>query len=306
MASTRLRVNDVIYHSLNNPKFSLQFYHPLKHYDIVIFQKIFSNKAFKIASKLKKKGTKIILDINVNYFDKNSKFIYDYQYRNIKNFIKVVDVIITTTNYLKDFIIRNNIFSNVIVIPEMISDLFFSTKKKHLNKERINLLYVGYAKKANALEIIKNVIELLAKKYNIALITICEKKPNIDIKIKKIFIKYDQLTLPYYMTKGDIFLAPRNLNDSYNLGHSFIKIGYPMAIGLPIVASPIPSYLESPAVICYNKTDWYNNLELLIKDVKKRQILGEKGISYCKNRFSAQVIFRMYSNLFNLIYLNKI
>ena len=106
------------------------------------------------------------------------------------------------------------------------------------------------------------------------------------------------------MVKGDIFLAPRILTDPYNLGHSFTKIGYPMAVGLPVVASPVPSYLKSPAVICDNDDCWFENIKNLIDDYNLRNHLGNKGISYCKLNFSKKVLMKKYLEIFNKILLD--
>jgi len=302
VASTRLRVNDIIYYSLNNPLLNMRFYDPLKNYDIIVFQKTFSKDAYNIALNAKKRSTKIVLDVNVNYFDKSSEYINRFQYENIKRFTKIVDYVIATTNNLKNYILENNFHKKAIVIPEIISDSFFSVKKEHKHKKTITILYVGYAVKADALEIIKDELELLNNRYDLKLLTICEKKPEINIKIDKEFIRYDQARLPHDIIKGDIFLAPRDLSDPYNLYHSFTKIGYPMACGLPVLASPIPSYLNSPAVICRNTSEWLKEIESLIEDVEKRQILSKAGINYCIKFFTKNKIMPIYSSFFSRLF----
>lgn len=301
MASTRLRVNDFIFQCLNNKEINARFYNPFIKYDILLFQKVFSEKPTQIASKYKKKERKVILDLNVNYFEKNSKTILKQQTRDIQLFINYVDLIITTTDYLRDYIIKNKIFSNVETIPEIISNQFFTIKKKHTKKEKINLLYVGYAIKAKELELIKNEIEKLNKIYDVNLILICERKPEVNIKIRKKFVKYDQSRLHYDMIKGDIFLNPRDLSNPYNLGHSFTKIGYPMSIGIPVLASPVPSYLKSPVILCKNNSDWFNKIERLINDYELRNDLSKKGIEYCKQNFSTKVIIDKYIEIFKRI-----
>ncbi len=297
-ANIRLRVNDLIYYSLYNKDINIRFLNPLSKYDIIVFEKNFSKKAYLIASKYKNMGKKIIFDVNVNYFDSKSNYIKKQQRKGVLNFIKMTDMIITTTEYIKNYIVDNKIFSKVEYIPEIISDHFFNVKKKHYDKNNINLLYVGYAVKAIQLEIIKKEIESLNKRYGLKLILISEKPPKLNIKVPKTFIKYNQYNLPMDITKGDIFVAPRDLTESYNLGHSITKIGYPMAVGLPVVASPIPSYLKSPALICYNHENWYENLEKLINDCALRSKLGNEGINYCKKNFSKNIIMAKYIETF--------
>ena len=100
------------------------------------------------------------------------------------------------------------------------------------------------------------------------------------------------------MSEGDIFIAPRNLNDSYNLGHSFTKIGYPMSVGIPIVASKIPSYEKSPALLCENKEEWKNRLEELLSNFELRKKIGNLGIEFCKSNYSSKSIKRQYIDFF--------
>lgn len=302
MASTRLRVHDIIYYSLYSKEINARFFNPLEKFDIIVFQKNFNKKAYSIATKYKQKNTKIILDINVNYFDTKSDYILRNQHFDIKNFLNVSDMIFTTTEYLKDYILKNTPFSKVVVIPEIISDEFFKLKKNHKKKNEINFLYVGYAVKALELELIKNEIERLGKKYNAKLIMICESPPKINIHIKKFFIKYNQFKLPSDMIKGDIFINPRDLSESYNLGHSFIKIGYPMSVGLPVVTSPIPSYLKSPAIICENDDNWFDLVENLINNYELRNQLSKKGRIYCYKNFSKNIVMDQYLDYFKTLF----
>ena len=301
VASTRLRVHDLIFNSLGLKELTARFLNPFEKFDIIVFQKSFDENAYTIAKKYKEKKSKIILDINVNYFDIKSEYILRRQHTDIINFLKITDMVFTTTEYLKSFILKNNFFSNIEVIPEIISDEFFKVKKIHKKKEQVNFLYVGYAIKALELELIKQDLEKLSDKYNIKLITICEKPPKINIKIRKEFIKYNQYSLPQDMMKGDIFINPRDLSESYNLGHSFIKIGYPMSVGLPVIASPIPSYLGSPALIVDNEDNWYDLMEKLIIDHEQRNVLGRKGGLYCYKHFSKTRILKQYIDCFTSI-----
>lgn len=295
--STRLRVNDIIYYSLYSNQINLSFFNPFMKYDILIFQRIFSKKAYLIASKYKRMGTKIILDINVNYFDKTSEIIEKQQSDDIINFLNLTDLIITTSDYLKNYIEHNKFFSKVLVIPEIISDDFFKVQKVHREKEIINLIYVGYAIKALELHLIKDELEELNKAYKIILITICEKPPRLNIKINKKYVRYDQYLLPLEIAKGDIFLAPRDINEPYNLGHSFTKIGYPMSVGLPVLASPVPSYLKSPTIINNDYDSWYYEIEKLINDYQLRNTLGNQGRIYCKLNYSKDIIMKKYIDI---------
>lgn len=302
MASTRLRAYDVINNFENSEKYFLEIYKPWKKYDLVIFQKKFDSKALKLAQKLRKKETKIVLDINVNYFDPEiQEKKYEYMHKGVLKFVSVSDGIITSSLYIFEYAKKLYPEKNIICIEENITDNFFQAKKevKESGKE-LKLMYVGYAVKAPEIFHIKEALQELRKTHNFSLLLICEKNPRFAIPgIETEYIKYNQKTLPYDMLQGDIFIAPRDLSNSYNLGHSFTKIGYPLAVGIPVIASRVPSYENSPALLCSGPEEWKTNLEKLLSDKNLRQELGEKGIAYCLENYSSAVIKDQYEKFFS-------
>ena len=300
MASTRLRVYDIINLFINDNNFFLEIYKPWKKYDVVIFQKKFDKKALLLAKKLKSVNSKIILDINVNYYDKSfldEKLLY--QHDDILNFTKISDAILTTTSYIQQYAQKIFPQKKIFVIPEIITDNFFSTTKK-TEHQPLRLLYTGYALKAKEILHIREELLKLHTQHSFEILFICEKNPHIKINnIKISFVKYNQQIIPEQLREGDIFIAPRDISNPYNLGHSFTKIGYPMSIGLPIIASAVPSYLNSPALICQNKDDWEKNLKKILTNKQLRINLKKKGIQHCKDNISKIPIKSKYLKFLN-------
>lgn len=308
MASTRLRAYDIIKYLNQTSKFSAELYKNWKEhkYDVVIFQKYFNHKAYKLANRLRSKGIKIILDINVNYYEKsNTVFVHENQRKDIFSFTEVANGIITTTEYLKHIIAKHFSTKSLITIPENISENFFKKKKTHGEKEVIKLLYVGYSVKASEILLLKDVLEELGKKYKLQVFFICDKDPKIKFEnISSKFIRYEQNKIHLQLMEGDIKVSPRDLEIPYNRGHSFTKIGYPMAIGIPVVASPIDSYKNSPAILCTSKKEWEASLEKLITDHEYREELSIQGVEYCRN-FLPQRIGKKYENYLSQIIKEK-
>lgn len=304
MASTRLRAYDVINNFNKDEKHFLELYKPWKKYDIVIFQKKFDDKALRLAEKLKSKGTKIILDINVNYYDKSAlEETNAYMNEQIINFTRISDGIISSSEYLENYIKKLFPEKKITYIPENITDNFFSIYKEITrDNENLKLLYVGYAIKAKEILIIKDVLQKLRKNYNFKILFICEKDPKVKVEgIETEFIKYRQIKIHEQMLMGNIFITPRDLTNSYNLSHSFTKIGYPMSVGIPVVASKLSSYIGSPALLCENEKEWGDNLEKLLSGYELRKNLGNLGIEFCKNNYSTKLIRNKYINFFKKI-----
>ena len=298
MASTRIRVYDVIKMFFDDKDFLVELYNPLRKYDIVIFQKKFDKVALFRARKLKSKGTKTVLDINVNYYDLSSKFISFEQNQNVVEFTKIVDTVIVPTEFLQNFI--KKLFPNkkIDVIEESIDQRYFKKSKKSFHKV-LNLAWSGYSVKAAELLLIEDVLKELRKEFQFNLLLICEKNPDLKIKgINISFEKYNYEQIADQLLKGDIFLAPRSLNDSYNFAHTFTKIGTGMAVGLPVLASPIPSYRRSPAILCKNKQEWKYSFIKLFTNSFLLYTLSQRGREYVKKYYSVNAIKSKYTKLF--------
>jgi len=301
MASTRLHCFDIIHYFKNDKNYLLEKYSSSTNYNIVIFQKSFDGQYFKKAIELKNRGAKIILDINVNYIDisENGQIGASLKQRkDILNMISICDIILVSSDYLRE--LYSNFCKYVVKIEENVHNDFFNYKKHHCNTDRIKLVYCGYSEKAKEILFIKDVILKIQEKENIELIIISEKDPQIKF-IPYEYIEYNQKKLGKQLIQGDIKIAPRNLKNKYNLGHSFTKVAYPMAVGIPVVASPLPSYLNRNVFICENQREWEDKLLNLIKSSDLRNYYGNIGIDFIKNNFTIKIIGENYRKIFELI-----
>lgn len=295
-ASTRIRCLDII-KFLTTQNIITGLYRPFRKYDIVVFQKSFSEEHYLIAKKLRSSGTKIILDVNVNYFEKKGETtqVTEDQIRNIHRFLGLTDAILVSSAYLRT--IAEIYHPDVHYVPEHISTIGVYPVKS-LSKP-IKLLYCGYAVKANCILLIDNVLDEFSKHCDFELLFVCDKDPYLKLPFRMSFIKYNQHNLINILRQGDVKIAPRRLDNSYDLGHSFTKIGYPMSVGLPVAASPVPSYQGSPALLASNDEEWLRNLRLLTEDTSEYRRISQSGMSFVRDNYSLQVIGRMYLEIFS-------
>ncbi len=303
MASTRLRVYDVIRAFCSSNTFQGELFKSWNTYKVVIFQKKFDQEAYVLAKKLKEKGTKIVLDVNVNYFDPSWMQEGDLkQFEDAKKFIDLCDSILVTTDQLKQVLTESFHKTNVHVIEENIPEKFFRVPFVGFSKAETKIfVYNGYAAKAREILLIQDVLRTLAQEYNIEYRFICEKDPRIQIPgVRTKFIKYQEAINERQLSEGHLYLAPRDLGNAYNLSHSFTKIGSPMAVGLPVIASPIPSYTQSPAVLIQDfGNTWYKTIKELLDDQDTYTSLSNQGRTYCRKHFSPAVITRKYQSYFD-------
>jgi glycosyltransferase involved in cell wall biosynthesis len=295
MASTRIRCLDII-SFLKSRGISTGLYRSFKKYDTVIFQKSFSRRHYETARRLSATGTRIILDINVNYFEKKGETtqVKEEQIDEMHRFLDVTDKVLVSSHYLKD--IAEKYHSNVQYMPEHIGTIGDHSPK--ILTDPVTLVYCGYAVKADSVLFIRDVLEELSVDHRLELMFVCDSDPSLRLPVKTSFVKYRQNDLINILRQGSIKIAPRVLDNSYDLGHSFTKIGYPMSVGLPVIASPVPSYMNSPALIASTKDEWLAHFRLLMEDPAEYKKLSQTGITFVRENYSIQKIGQMYINLF--------
>lgn len=302
MASTRIRVYDIIRAFKRDKKYFFEVYNPGNKYDFLIFQKFFYGEAFNIAAREKNKGAKIILDINVNYYDKKSKEILPEQIRAVYEFTAMSDGIIAASKYLENYIKPLFPDKKIVTIEENIDEKYFKKRKKEFNEKK-KFIWSGYSPKIKDLLLINSALSGLSKEYAFELIIISNAWEKIEIKGVKIkFVKYNERKIVKQLLLGDIFLAPRDVSLGYNLGHTFTKIGVAMALGLPVAASPVPSYLGSPALICKDGASWEAVLRSFLSGRSDLSAISKLGVEYCKNKYGIDKIKQDYINFLENFY----
>lgn len=295
MASIRMRCYDVILF-LEKKGIHAELYKPFKKYKVVIFTKTSTDKSVQLAKKLKTQGVKVYFESFCEYLTDDNKMTHEKE--NILEITKAADAMGACSS------VQQEMFSayhdNVLLIPESVHDDFFAEKKKHDNKKQITLVYCGYSNKAKDTLQIKEVIKKLMDEFACKMLFVCEKDPQIT-EFPYDFIKYDQRIIAKQLLQGDIMLAPRPMEGIEKRSHSFTKAAYPLAVGLPTVASPLPSYYDTPVILCYNEEEWYEKVKELITDASLRQRIGDEGVKFIYENYSMEAIGKKYLEVLRML-----
>ena len=104
-------------------------------------------------------------------------------------------------------------------------------------------------------------------------------------------VKWDINTWPDEMSKCDVALCPQRVD--IQPAKSNVKVTTAMALGLPVIGSPLPSYLEiiehgKNGYICSSNDEWYEAL-VALKDPVKRKEIGEAGKASVKSYTVASI-----------------
>lgn len=288
LASIRMRCYDIIDY-FEKKGIHAELYKPLKKYDLVIFTKTCTNRSVEVAKKLKEKGTGVYFESYCEYLD-NEK-VDNQEKRNILATMGIADIVGVSSDVQQETF--SKFHNHVLMIPESVHDDFFRVQKKHEQKEKLTLVYCGYSHKAKDTLCILDVLKRLQKEKNCDILYLCEKDPELT-ELSYRYLKYDQKRIAEQFMEGDIMIAPRPMSETGMNAHSFTKAAYPLAAGLPTVASPMPSYKDSPVILCDTEEEWYAVLTELMEDVSKRQQLGNEGREFVREHYSVEAIGSRY------------
>ena len=292
MASIRMRCYDIIEY-FEKCGIRAELYKPFKNYKAVIFTKTRSDRAVETARKLHEKGVPVYYEAYCEYLEDESRKD-DWERTNILKIVEQAQVVGTGSSQQAEAFSKYH--PKVLMIPESVHDDFFRVEKKHEEKERVTLVYCGYSGKAKDTLCIREVLLKLQEKYHCRLLYICEKDPKLTY-FEYDYLEYKQSEIPSQLLQGDIMIAPRPMEGIGQSAHSFTKVAYPLAVGLPAVANPVPSYVGTPVILCRNDEEWTEALTRLITNVEERRKVGKQGREYVKDNFSLQKIGEEYRKL---------
>lgn len=292
LASCRMRCYDLITY-FEKHGFKAELYKPFKKYKVAFFMKTRSDKCVAWAEKLKIQGTYLIMDPYCEFID-DETLIDNQERNNVLKLTSLMNIVNPCGQVQYDKFSRYH--TNMNIIGDNVDDAFFNTQKKHEKKDQVTLIYCGYGKKCRDTLVIAEVIRKLQEKYGCKMMFLTNTEPDIT-EFDNEYLKYDQRHITELFCQGDIMIAPRSMEGIGQLSHSNTKIAYPMSLGIPVVASPVPSYLDSPAVICRTEDEWYQALEKLIVDENYRAELGVVGREFMWEHYSMNHIGQNYVDM---------
>lgn len=242
----------------------------------------------------KKRGVKTVFDINVNFFEWWGPIPWNLN-RQLQEdawqMAMLCDQVLTTTDYLAGIVRQRR--DRVSVVAESIDLDHWNPVKKHDGPLR-TLLLCAIGDKIKELLLVKDVLEEFASRGG-RLLLVSDKETPLDIRIPQQWRKWDLAKAPAYFLEADAQVAPRDLSMSYNQGHSLTKVAQGMHMGLPAIASPVPSYVEAPCLLATSQEDWRGRIAAL-EDPQVRVSWGSKSRDYVKAHLSPKLGLQAFLN----------
>lgn len=290
VAEMRFRwIADYINRSVNGVRYEL--YRPWRKYHAVVFLKSMTPQSISLQQTLRRHGTKTLFDANVDYFSEaTGTFFYEgmapsrEQQTNARQMARDCNGVIADSGHIEEVVRQFN--RTTATITDNVPDRLVAAGSvwRPDGKKPLELVWCGQAVKLFellaveellltwhdriVLKIITNSMEYIKKWYpphRMRFESLLQRVPHRIVP----FASIDSLMTAY--DAGGVFIAPRYLDNSYNLGHTEWKITLPMARGRMVLCSPQPSYCQVAEKstgrgirICDDPASWSRALEELM------------------------------------------
>ena len=262
-------------------------------WDIVFIQRFFVKEY--LLKLLNKRAIPIIYDFDdAIYINERSP---EHRLATI-NMIRFASKVIISTNYLQDFCVQNG------KIPEVINTPVETDRIRPTVKSPDHLLTIGWIGSpwtSGFLEIVEKPLQRLAKKYTFCFLTIGAKQDYTIVGINHVARPWSYEKENEDIGNMDIGIMPLPDTDYAGMKGGYKLILY-MSAGIACVASPvgINQMIIEPGengFLASNEEEWYEKLEILIKDAAFRKQLGATGRHHAIELYSREVCFKKLLNI---------
>jgi glycosyltransferase involved in cell wall biosynthesis len=302
--------------------------------DVVVFQRPMDRNKLEAAKLLKVKGKKIVFDNDDTYLENSGTpavMIYKTRRlvrkinRNLKDFIKISDLVTVSTNFLAEEYKEYN--KNVEVLLNCIDpDDWGEPKENDTGKVRIGI--VGSTLTTGDFEVAKDAILKLIERNDVQLVVM---GLNRDIDKNSLSYKIFRKEIEFWDNKNvewhppvshaeynqylvdlklDIMLIPRKDN-YFNRAKSNLKFLEASMAGIAVVAqgfsdgqSPYQQNTEDTKymrIIIDNKK-WYDEIDNLIRNEQERKEMVQKAREYVLREYNIKTKGHLWEEVYQKIY----
>lgn len=271
--------------------------------DVMIFVRRQDDAARALACSARGWGARVVVDFCVNYFDDTGLTPggYGVTARHVAEahaMVEVADLVTAASSFIASR--ARTLHDRVEYVPDSVDRTHFNRTKVHDATAPLIAMWCGYSVKAAELE---PILPLLAER-SIPLMVVSDARPRLSIPFE--FRRWRHASAPADLIRGDVALAPRDLDNRYNLGHSFFRIGVFLAQGVPVVAGPVPSYGEvltpgENGLSCSSEMEWKVALDALLADRSRLSAWSARAVQSMEPYWAAPVAARYAQLLHGLV-----
>jgi glycosyltransferase involved in cell wall biosynthesis len=238
--------------------------------EVVVFVRMQDADALALARAVRARGARVVFDLCVNYYDVTGLTAGGYgvteRHRaDCLAMTETADAITTASAFIAARAREHH--PRVAYLPDSVDRAHFSGVKRYdlAPGGRPRAIWCGFGVKGSDVE---PILPLLRER-DMPLTMIADSKPRLSAPFE--YVRWRHQSLPRDLLRGDVCVAPRVLDNPYDRGHSFFKIGIFMTEGVPAIASPVPSYAdvlhpEKTGLVCPTLDDWAAALDRIVAE----------------------------------------
>ncbi len=208
---------------------------PFRRYDVAIFFRRNRKRSVHYLRYLKRISDKVLFDACINMYSLNEE-VNASRLEAAKRIGALADAIVCASHKIAE--ITRPYANDVFIMEDPLDLRHFSTTKRAPNFDDPVFGWSGEATKAIFLnehaEVLDGRTVLISK----------DKIRRVPLEFEYEFVPWTYETFPEALLKCDIGFLPRRFDDDYNIAHSSFKALVFAGLGLPVIASRIPSYVR--------------------------------------------------------------
>ena len=292
-----------------------RLYRPWERYDAVVFLKSMSAESQQAARSLRARGTRVLFDVNVDYFTPASGTFYyqgmapTAQQRDAaRRMADLSDALIADSSHLATVCLQHH--SHVRWIADDVDLRLAPPWRAWKPGAKLDLLWSGEAVKLFELLSVEHVLRKLASRVRLVLIT--NSLTALDrwfdpwkSRFESLLQAVEHEIIPFQSiavlleryAQGGVFVSPRFLDNSYNLGHTEWKITLPMSCGRMAIGSPLPSYHDvakrsqgAGLRLCTTADDWEGTIDQVLSATIDLEAEEQAARAVVTNHYSTPVV----------------
>ncbi len=292
-------------------------------YNIFVFQKRYAPADIDLARRLKLRGVKVILDMCDNHFfnPDNSLELNDRTDR-FRQMVDCVDMVTVSTKSLAALFPNKRVavIDDMIEIP--VSNPFLSSYFRLINpnkicNDKLNIVWYGTCGKPSRypsgiidltkmLPVLEDLnrdtpIQLTVISNNLKLSKFSDANQHFNRFVSSAsfninFFQWNRIGFQYYFRRNDICIIPIDINP-FTIHKSPNRLVLSLLLGVPVIASKIPSYEELSDFVLFG--NWLENLRLYATDLNLRNLHLSSSNNYLSNRFSENNVASQWEKVFD-------
>jgi glycosyltransferase involved in cell wall biosynthesis len=222
-----------------------------------------------------------------------------------KYLISVADYVICGNEFLYNYAIRYN--ENAVIIPTVVDKETYKNVEARKNKNDFIIGWIGAPTTIKNLDIVLEPLNRIMEEFpETKFKYICDEEHGYLERVKNsFFVKWDLNTYLDELNEIDIGIMPL-YDDEFNKGKCGFKLMQYIALGKPVIASPIGVNNDiikksKAGYLCSGDEEWYSTIKKIYTDLELRKRLSDRAYKIFEDQFNSEVQFNKIKDIWQKV-----